>query len=102
MTVSATVCPNVPQARFLLKSGKLLKARREGKQVFYSLADDHVRTIIAMGEVSGIIESHIANEPSGLVEMLGTNTMARISGIVMGIVYCCESLSLSTTEPVAA
>ena len=33
----------------VLKSGKLLKARREGKQVFYSLADDHVRTIIAMG-----------------------------------------------------
>ena len=33
----------------VLKSGKLLKSRREGKQVFYSLADDHVRTIIAMG-----------------------------------------------------
>ncbi len=32
-----------------LKSGKLIKSRREGKQVFYGLADDHVRTIIAMG-----------------------------------------------------
>lgn len=32
-----------------LKSGKLVKARRNGKQVFYGLADEHVRTIIAMG-----------------------------------------------------
>ncbi len=26
-----------------------MKSRREGKSVFYSLADDHVRTIIEMG-----------------------------------------------------
>ena len=32
-----------------LKSGKLVMARRNGKQVFYCLADEHVRTIIAMG-----------------------------------------------------
>lgn len=32
-----------------LKSSKLVKNRREGKSIFYSLADDHVRTIIAMG-----------------------------------------------------
>ena len=32
-----------------LKSGKLIRSRREGKQIFYGLADDHVRTIIAMG-----------------------------------------------------
>ena len=60
------------------------------------------RTIMAMGDVSGIIDSQNANGPSGFVEMLGTNTMAKISGMVMGMVYCCESLSLSTTEPVAA
>ena len=29
---------------------KLVKSRREGKSVFYSLADDHVRTIIAQGQ----------------------------------------------------
>ncbi|MDY6059966.1 MAG: transcriptional regulator, partial [Candidatus Fimenecus sp.] len=29
---------------------KLVKARREGKSVFYSLADDHVRMIIAKGQ----------------------------------------------------
>ena len=33
----------------VLKQMKLVKNRREGKQVFYSLADDHVRTIIAQG-----------------------------------------------------
>ena len=33
----------------ILKQNKLVKARREGKSVFYSLADDHVRTIIGQG-----------------------------------------------------
>ena len=33
----------------ILKQAKLVSARREGKSVFYSLADDHVRTIIAQG-----------------------------------------------------
>ena len=33
----------------ILKQSKLVNSRREGKQVFYSLADDHVRTIIAQG-----------------------------------------------------
>ena len=34
----------------LLKSAKLVKYRREGKTIIYSLADDHVKTIIAMGK----------------------------------------------------
>ena len=34
----------------ILKQNKLVKARREGKSVFYSLADDHVRMIIAKGK----------------------------------------------------
>ncbi|NBJ94613.1 ArsR/SmtB family transcription factor [Parablautia muri] len=33
----------------ILKQSKLVKSRREGKSVFYSLADSHVRTIIAQG-----------------------------------------------------
>ena len=33
----------------ILKQNKLVKSRRDGKSVFYSLADDHVRTIIAQG-----------------------------------------------------
>lgn len=32
-----------------LKQSKLVKARREGKSIFYSLADDHVRIILDMG-----------------------------------------------------
>lgn len=33
----------------VLKQAKLVKFRREGKTVFYSLADDHVRTMINQG-----------------------------------------------------
>ena len=32
-----------------LKNARLVKSRREGKTVFYSLADDHVKTIIDQG-----------------------------------------------------
>ena len=32
-----------------LKNARLVKARREGKTVFYALADDHVKTIIDQG-----------------------------------------------------
>lgn len=33
----------------VLKQSELVKFRRDGKTIFYSLADDHVRTIIGMG-----------------------------------------------------
>ena len=33
----------------ILKANTLVNSRREGKSVFYSLADGHVRTIIAQG-----------------------------------------------------
>lgn len=33
----------------ILKQNKLVKSRREGKSVFYSLADSHVRAIINQG-----------------------------------------------------
>ena len=32
-----------------LKQAKLVRYRREGKQVFYSLSDGHVRTILGQG-----------------------------------------------------
>lgn len=32
-----------------LKQSKLVKYRREGKSMFYSLADSHVRTILSQG-----------------------------------------------------
>ena len=33
----------------VLKAARLVKPRKEGKTVFYSLADDHVRKILAQG-----------------------------------------------------
>lgn len=33
----------------ILKQNKLVKSRREGKSIYYSLADSHVRTIIDQG-----------------------------------------------------
>lgn len=33
----------------ILKQNKLVKSRREGKSIFYSLADGHVRAIIDQG-----------------------------------------------------
>ena len=33
-----------------LRNGKLIKSRREGKAIYYSLDDDHVKTIIEMGK----------------------------------------------------
>ena len=34
----------------ILKQFRLIKSRRDGKSMLYSLADDHVRTIIAQGK----------------------------------------------------
>ena len=44
MTVSA-----VSHQLRLLKAAGLVKFRRSGKECYYSLADDHVKTIIKMG-----------------------------------------------------
>ena len=33
----------------ILRDNKLARARRDGKQIFYSLDDDHVKKIIEMG-----------------------------------------------------
>ena len=33
----------------ILKRTKLIKSKRDGKSVFYSLADNHVRTILSQG-----------------------------------------------------
>ena len=44
MTVSA-----VSHQLRILRTSNLIKSRKEGKTVFYSLADEHVKTIIYMG-----------------------------------------------------
>lgn len=41
----------------ILKKSKLIKNRRKGKSIFYSLADEHVRTIISQG-MEHITEDH--------------------------------------------
>ena len=33
----------------ILKRSRLVKYRREGKSIFYSLADDHVHTVLSQG-----------------------------------------------------
>ena len=33
----------------VLRNNKLVRARREGKQIYYALDDDHVKKIIEMG-----------------------------------------------------
>lgn len=44
-----------------LKQSKLVKARREGKTVFYALADDHVHTILSQGmeHVAELLPLHV-------------------------------------------
>ena len=39
----------ISHQRQVLKKSKLVKYRRQGKTVFYSLADAHVRAIIGQG-----------------------------------------------------
>lgn len=41
--------PAISQQLKTLRQAKLVSCRREGKTVYYYLADDHVRTIIAQG-----------------------------------------------------
>ena len=45
----------------VLKASKLVKFRREGKTVFYSLADGHVRTILSQGmeHVAELLPLHV-------------------------------------------
>ena len=42
--------PAISHQLKILKTAKLINSRREGKMMIYSLADDHVKTIIAMGK----------------------------------------------------
>ena len=46
LALTPTACSH--QLR-VLKNNKLVRARRDGKIIFYSLADEHVRLILGMG-----------------------------------------------------
>ena len=39
----------ISQQLRVLRQNKLVRIRREGKQIFYALNDDHVKKIIQMG-----------------------------------------------------
>ncbi len=39
----------ISQQLRVLRQNKLVRARREGKQIFYTLSDEHVQKIIEMG-----------------------------------------------------
>lgn len=41
--------PAISNQLKVLKQANLVKCRKEGKNVYYSLADDHVRTILSQG-----------------------------------------------------
>lgn len=41
--------PSVSHQLRILKASKLVKFRRDGKSIFYSLDDDHIKTILSMG-----------------------------------------------------
>ena len=43
----------------ILKQAQLIRARREGKTIFYSLADDHVATLLKQG-MEHVLEGCIA------------------------------------------
>lgn len=41
--------PSISHHLRLLKDARILKAEKKGKQVYYSLNDDHIKTIIESG-----------------------------------------------------
>ncbi len=45
-TLTGDPMPSVSQRLRLLRTDGLVRARREGKHVFYALADGHVRTLL--------------------------------------------------------
>ena len=61
----------------ILKQNKLVKNRREGKSIFYSLADDHVRTIVDQGR-EGLFAFNL-NIASGMAFTLTVQKILQLS-----------------------
>ena len=61
-----------------------------------------IRINMAIGEVSGIIDNHQASGPLGSSAIGIMSTIVNNRGMVIGIINCCESVSLSTADPTAA
>lgn len=68
----------------------------------HSGTPEGIRINMAIGEVSGIIESHQASGPLGSSAIGIMSTIVNNKGIVIGMMNCWESVSLSTAEPTAA
>lgn len=61
-----------------------------------------ILNIIAIGDVNGIIESQMLRLLFGAFAIVVANIIDKINGAEIGSVNCCESVSLSQAEPVAA
>lgn len=61
-----------------------------------------ILNIIAIGDVNGIIESQMLRLLFGAFAIVVANIIDKIIGAEIGSVNCCESVSLSQAEPVAA
>ena len=63
-----------------LKNARLVKSRREGKTVFYALADDHVKTIIDQG-----LEQLIMKKRFKLTDLDCANCAAKMEAAIKKI-----------------
>ena len=70
----------------ILKQARLVKPRREGKMVYYALADDHVRTIFAQGL------DHILEYVTPLASSRGTGDWLPQPASYWHLIYGCKSV----------
>ena len=50
--------PAISQRLRLLKSERIVRSRREGKHVFYALADEHILRLVTNGVMHAMEETH--------------------------------------------
>ena len=70
--ILGTTMPAVSHHLRLLKALRLVKARPMGKHVFYSLADDHVMSLIRVAQEHYEEEGQLYTEAGQLLDMKGT------------------------------
>jgi ArsR family transcriptional regulator len=54
--------PAISQRLRLLKSERIVRSRREGKHVFYALADEHISRLVTNGVMHAMEESTLNKE----------------------------------------
>ena len=65
----------------VLREGRLVRRRRDGKIVYYALADDHVATLLAMGAAHAAEEAGSENGSTWSTVVPPVETTGRTSGI---------------------